>query len=88
MANDNGWSELDADRAWELAGNFHPDNRGKVVNAIYDWSRWHRTRHAEELARLRKVAEAAEYALSKFGDEYPGRLGPLEKALAELDGGK
>lgn len=34
--------------------------------------------------RLGAVAEAAEHALSKFGDEYEGRLGPLREALEAL----
>ena len=39
----------------------------------------------DERARLTAVAEAAEYATRKFGDQYEGRLGPLNEALAALD---
>ena len=39
----------------------------------------------DERERLIAVAEAAEYATRKFGDQYEGRLGPLNEALAALD---
>jgi hypothetical protein len=34
-------------------------------------------------AKNEQLRKAAEYALSKFGDEYEGRLGPLRDALDE-----
>ena len=42
----------------------------------------------DERARLIAVVETAEYVTRKFGDEYEGRLGPLNEALAALDAWK
>ena len=42
-----------------------------------------RTRSAALQAELERLRAASEYTLSKFGDEYEGRLGPLRDALSQ-----